>query len=351
VLNDLGPPRPRLLLSLLALLLRTRVNPFEMRRRGSLISIDPPRHDALRAIVNRGFVPRRIAVWEPRARTIVADALAGLRPGEPFDVIERLAVPLPMTIIAEMLGVEAERRADFKRWSDAVIAMMSGAARGNPTRELFREVGDLFIYLRACAQRRRGEPAGDLISLLVDPAHGGSLDELDVMQFVALLLVAGNETTTNLIANAVHALLCHPHELAQVAAAPERVPALVEEALRYDSPVQLVFRQTTREVEIRGTRIPADTPVVLLLGSANRDERVFPDPDRFDVAREPRGHLAFGFGPHFCMGAALARLEAKVALEALVPVLARCKPVGGKPPMVDSFLVRGRSRLEVELSA
>jgi cytochrome P450 len=350
VLSDMGPMRPRLLLSLLGFLVRTRINPFEMRRRGSLISIDPPRHDALRAIVNRGFVPRRIAAWEPRARQIVADAMAGLLPGEPFDVIERLAIPLPVSIIAEMLGVEAERHADFKRWSDAVIAMMTGAARGNPTSGLLREVGDLFIYLRECAQRRRRAPAGDLLSLLVDPTREDALDELDVIQFVSLLLVAGNETTTNLIANAVHALLTHPGELARVAESPERVPALVEEALRFDSPVQLVFRQTTREVELRGTRIPADTPVALLLGSANRDERVFPDPDRFDVTREPRGHLAFGFGPHFCMGAALARLEAKVALEALAPELPRCKPVGGPPPMVDSFLVRGRARLEVELS-
>jgi cytochrome P450 len=350
VLNDLGPPRLRVLLSLVLLMVRTRVNPFEIRRRGSLISIDPPRHDALRAIVNRGFVPRRIAAWEPRARRIMADAMAGLVPGVPFDVVERVAIPLPVTIIAEMLGVETGRRGDFKRWSNAVVALMSGAARGNPTPALLREVGDLFRYLRECAQRRRRAPADDLISLLVDPAREDALDELDVLQFVTLLLVAGNETTTNLIANAVHALLCHPGQLARVAGSPERVPALVEEALRYDSPVQMVFRQTTREVEVRGTRIPADTPVVLLLGSANRDERVFPDPDRFDVAREPRGHLAFGFGPHFCMGAALARLEAKVALEALVPELSRCKPVGGTPPMVDSFLVRGRACLPIEIA-
>jgi cytochrome P450 len=349
VLSDLGPMRPRLLLSLLSFLVRTKVNPFEMRRRGSLISIDPPRHDALRSIVNRGFVPRRVAAWEPRARRIVTDAMAGLRPGEPFDIVERLAIPLPVTIIAEMLGVETERRADFKRWSDALIALMSGAARGRPTPALFREVGDLFIYLRECAQRRRLEPAEDLLSLLVEPSREGALDELDVVQFVTLLLVAGNETTTNLIANAVHALLSNPGELARVAAEPERVPALVEEALRFDSPIQMVFRQTTREAELHGTRIPKDAVVVLLLGSANRDERAFPDPDRFDVSREPRGHLAFGFGPHFCMGAALARLEARVALEALVPELTRCKPAGGPAPLVDSFLVRGRARLEVEV--
>ena len=170
-----------------------------------------------------------------------------------------------------------------------------------------------------------------------------------MLQFVSLLLVAGNETTTNLIANAVHALLAHPG----AARARGGVARAGARAGRGGAPLRLagpdgVPPDDPRRRSSHGTRIPADTPVALLLGSANRDERVFPDPDRFDVAREPRGHLAFGFGPHFCMGAALARLEAKVALEALVPELVRCKPVGGPPPMVDSFLVRGRARLEVE---
>jgi len=352
VLTDLGPIGPRLAFELLRFLLRTRVNPFEIQRRGSLISIDAPRHDALRAIVNRGFVPRRIAAWEPRARRIVAEAMQALRPGTRFDLVEGLAVPLPVTIIAEMLGVEPERRGDFKRWSDAIIAVASGAARGSPAASgLLREFGDLYVYLRERVRERRRAPAEDLVSLLVDPSREDALDELDVIQFVALLLVAGNETTTNLIGNAVHALLGHADQLARVAEEPRLVPELVEEALRFDSPIQMVFRQTTREVDLRGTRIPKGAVVALLLGSANRDERVFEDPDRFDVGRDTRGHLAFGFGPHFCMGAALARLEARVALEALVPELPHCKLVGGQPPLVDSFLVRGRARLELERAA
>jgi cytochrome P450 len=351
VLTDLGPIGPRFAWGLLKFLVRTRVDPFEMQRRGSLISIDPPRHDALRAIVNRGFVPRRIAAWESRARQLVAESLRGLRHGEPWDVVEQLAIPLPVTVIAEMLGVESERRSDFKCWSDAIVAMASGPARGNPAAHgVLDHMSDLFLYLRETARARRDDPRDDLVSLLVDPSRDDALDELDVIQFVVMLLVAGNETTTNLIGNAVLALLEHPEVLARVAGDPGLVPALVEETLRFESPVQVVFRQATCEVELHGTRIPKDAVLALLLGSANRDERAFGDADRFDLDRDTRGHLAFGFGPHFCMGAALARLEARVALEALVPELVDCKLVGS-PRLVDSFLVRGPAQLEIERSA
>jgi cytochrome P450 len=349
VLTDLGPIGPRLALALVGFLLRTRVDPFEMQRRGSLISMDAPRHDALRAIVSRGFSPRRIAAWEGRARRIVTEALADLRPGIPFDLIERVAVPLPVTIIAEMLGVEPERQRDFKRWSDAIVAVASGPARGNPAASgLLREFSDLYVYLRDCARERRSAPADDLVSLLVDPSQEDALDELDVIQFVVLLLVAGNETTTNLIGNMVQLLIEREDVLRRVVDDPCVAPAVVEETLRYESPIQLVFRQATREVELRGTRIPKDAVLALLLGSANRDERVFPEPDRFDLDRDTKGHLAFGFGPHFCMGASLARLEARVALECLAPELLHCKRVGGASPWVDSFLVRGPARLELE---
>jgi cytochrome P450 len=294
-------------------------------------------------------VPRRIAAWEGRARQLVGESLRGLRPGEHFDVVERLAVPLPVTLIAEMLGVEPERRLDFKRWSDAILAVASGPARGNPA-GLLGELSELFVYLRDTARVRRSDPREDLVSLLVDPSRPDALDELDVIQFVVLLLVAGNETTTNLIGNAVLALLAHPEVLERVAREPALVPRLVEEVLRYDSPVQLVFRQATREVTLRGVRIPQDAVLALLLGSANRDERVFAQPDRLDLERDTRGHLAFGFGPHFCMGAALARLEARVALEGLLPELVGCK-LAAPPTRVESFLVRGPATLELERAA
>jgi cytochrome P450 len=171
-----------------------------------------------------------------------------------------------------------------------------------------------------------------------------------VVQFVVLLLAAGNETTTNLIGNAVTALLDHPDQLARVAADPSLVPAAIEETLRYDAPVQIVFRVATQDVELAGTRIQRGAYVAPLLGSANRDERRFPDPDRFDVARDAQGHLGFGFGKHFCLGASLARLEARVALEALAPELPRLERERPRE-LVDSFLVRGPRRLALRRAA
>jgi cytochrome P450 len=261
-------------------------------------------------------------------------------------------VPLPTTIIAELLGVEPERRVEFKRWSDALIRMMSGSAReqGSDT-GLGDVVADLYVYLRAAVRERRRRPGEDLVSVLVDPSHGVVMDEVELVQFVVLLLVAGNETTTNLIGNAASALLDHPAELELVAREPALVPALVEEALRFDPPIQLLVREALRDVELCGTRIPRGAVVVPLLGSANRDERRFPDAHRFHVGRDARGHLGFGYGIHFCLGAALARLEASVALEALAPELARRTRAEGPVAWIDSFLVRGRRHLPMTRAA
>ncbi|MGH0034720.1 MAG: cytochrome P450 [Myxococcota bacterium] len=346
---DVGPLGPRSLLMLARFFWKVRTSPFRLQRAGSLVSTDPPRHDTMRRIVARGFTPRRIASWEPRARAVVNEQLRGLGERPRFDVVRELAIPLPTTLIAELLGVEPERRDDFKRWSDAIISVVSGSARHDPVESgLLEGFGDLFGYLRGVVRRRRREPGDDLVSLLVDPRQEGVLDELGIVQFVVLLLVAGNETTTNLIGNAVHALLDRPDALERAVSEPGRIPALVEEALRFDSPIQVLFREATRDVEIAGRRIPKGATVAPLLGSANRDERRYPEPDRFDLERDTSGHVAFGFGVHFCLGAALARLEARVALEALLPELHRFKRAGPAAPLIDSFVVRGRSSLELE---
>jgi cytochrome P450 len=190
-----------------------------------------------------------------------------------------------------------------------------------------------------------------VISAIVAEQDGeAGLSDREVVQFVILLLIAGNETTTNLIGNAVKALLRHPEQLARVAADPALVPRLIEETLRWDAPIQLVFRLAKQAAEVAGERIPEGAIVAALIGSANRDERRFADPDRFDLDRDPQGHIAFGFGQHFCLGASLARLEARVALEALVPRLAHAK-LDAEPELVDSFLVRGPRRLEVSTRA
>jgi cytochrome P450 len=344
---DMGPMRPRYFFALARFLLKTRINPVTMQKRGSLVSNDPPRHDVMRKIVNRAFTPKRIAAWEPRARAIVAECLAKLERGAAFDVVRDLAIPLPVKIISEMLGVEPERRHDFKRWSDAIISVATGPERANPIESgVLDSFGELYAYMRETVRRRRRAPADDLVSVLVDPSQNGVLDELDIVQFVVLLLVAGNETTTNLIGNAVHALLEHPEQLERVAGDPTLVPSLIEETLRWDAPIQMVFSTAIAATEIAGAPIPKGATVVPLLGSANRDERSYDAPDRFDVGRDVKNHLGFGLGVHFCLGAALARLEARVALEGLVPLLAACEPTA-TAPLIDSFLVRGRTQLPI----
>jgi len=326
-----------------------RTWPFAFATARNLIAEDGGVHTTLRSIVNRGFTPRRIQEWEPRVREVVAQCMAKLHRGEPFDLVRDLAVPLPVTLIAEMLGVEPERRADFKRWSDAVIWQATGEGRQHQFHP--RAVGavcELYAYLRRMVAKRRRRPTDDLISALIAGDDGGDgLSSFEVSQFVMLLLVAGNETTTNLIGNAVGALLDHPAELERVAADASLMPSLVEEAVRYDAPIQVLFRTATQDSEIGGVRIPAGAWVVPILGSANRDERRFEDPDHFDVTRNPQGHVGFGFGKHFCLGASLARLEASAALEAIVPELRGLRRADPHTERIDSFLVRGPSRLEL----
>jgi len=333
-------------------ILRARLNPFGFATARNLIAEDGESHSAMRAIVNRGFTPRRIAAWEARAQELVAAAMAKLRAGGSFDLVQDLAVPLPVTLIAEMLGVEPERQRDFKHWSDEIIFATTGPGRADPFAPRFvQTIVELIAYLKGVAKARRREPADDLVSLIAAEQEGETaLSIREVVQFLMLLLVAGNETTTNLIGNAVAALLDHPDQLAKLAGDPLLLPGAIEEALRFDSPVQVVFRTTTQEVELGGVRIPKGAYVAPLLGSANRDERRYPDPDRLDILRNPQGHVGFGFGKHFCLGASLARLEARVALGALAPELLRLEREGPRQ-VVESFLVRGPRRLELRPAA
>jgi len=328
----------------------------ELMTARNLISEDPPRHGMLRAMVNRGFTPRRIAAWEPRMREIVADCMRRIRRDDGFDVIEDLAVPLPVRIIAEMLGVEPERIDDFKRWSDKLVATSTGSQRGaDPVASGFTAViREVALYVTEVAERRRREPGDDLVSVLVAKQDDGEagLTTAEVAFLVQLLLVAGNETTTNLIGNATNNLLRHPEQLAKVVRDPARIPGLIEETLRYDGPVQFVFRRATADAEIAGRTIPANGQVCVLIGSANRDERQWGSTaETFDVMRDAQNHLAFGFGNHFCLGASLARLEARVALEALVPELPRLVRVEPNVVYVDSFLVRGPRHLALRPAA
>jgi cytochrome P450 len=221
--------------------------------------------------------------------------------------------------------------------------VMTGPGRANAIpREAFEAITDMMAYIRQAARQRRRQPGGDLISALVSASGGEEvLSDAEVVLFSIMLLIAGNETTTNLIGNTSLALLQNPSQLAMLETRPELIPAALEETLRYDAPVQMLFRVATRECKIAGTRIGKGDTLAILLGSANRDERQFKDPDRFDIGRNPQGHLGFGNGPHFCLGASLARLEARIALERLLPILAKQRPPSGPIERQDSFLVRG----------
>lgn len=326
----------------------TGIDPVEMLTTPSIIATDPPNHARLRGIVNRAFTPRRIALLEKRARQIASDALDEMLQRDEFDLVSEYAVPFPVAVIAELLGVESDRLTDFKHWSDVLIAGSTGSASGSMKEETRRTFREFNAYFLEQIERRRRDPKDDLISVLV-AAEGGevALTPIETLRFTSLLLVAGNETTTNLIGNVVLTLLDHPETLARVVAKPELIPALVEEGLRYDGPVHLLFREATRDLELAGVKIPRGAFVMPMLASANRDESQFPDPQRFDIDRDTRGHVALGLGVHFCLGASLARLEARVGFEELFKRVSGFHRLESEVEYIDSFLLRGPTRLRL----
>jgi cytochrome P450 len=315
----------------------------------TVLNTDPPEHGRYRGLLNRGFTPREIGRIEPRIREITAELVdAILARGRTTDLVRELTVPLPVTVIAELLGVDRARHADFKRWSDAFVS--AGTPRGlslDTTLPAMREFNE---YFSAEIERRRASPGDDLISLLVQAETSeGRLSPLELLAFTRLLLVAGNETTTNLIGNAVIALLDHPEQLERLRAEPARIPDAVEEALRYDAPVQGLPRLVREDVELGGVKLPAGARAFLMIGAANRDPERWPEPDRFDVARDTTGHLGFGFGIHFCLGSHLARLESRCALEAIVQRLGDLELAGPIERTINPIL-RGPAKLPLAFS-
>jgi cytochrome P450 len=314
-----------------------------------LIAADPPEHTRLREIVKRAFAPRRIADLETRVRVIARALLESISSSsEPsFDFVAELSAPLPVMVISEMLGVEPERHRDFKRWSDAIVTGISGIPAPEQLTELASAGAELSLYIREAIAERRKRRGDDLISVLVDTAGTDEqpLTPDETIFFTLLLLVAGNETTTTLLSNAILALLANPDQLTKVASDPSRVPALVEETLRYDSPVQALFRLATTDVQMHGQQIRAGDIVMPLFASANRDESHFEDPDRFDIERKELDHVAFGYGIHFCLGASLARLEARVVLEEIRRLLPQLALVTDAVERIDSVILRGPKTL------
>jgi cytochrome P450 len=284
-----------------------------------MIASDPPDHTMLRRVVSRPFTKRRISEWEEMARrltaTLVDDLAERVRDGGSADFTKDLAVPLPVTLIAEILGVPPAKMADFRRWSDALVGSL--AAEMDVAR-VGADLAEMSQYFFGVAEERRREPGDDLISAIaMATPDGEQLSTIEVVLFCILLLVAGNETTTNLLGNLLHAFWDHPDQWEALRQDPSLAPAAVEEGLRYCGPVQGLFRQTTEEATIGGASIPAGANVGVLFAAANHDPSVFDDAERYVIGRPGGEHLAFGHGIHYCLGAQLARLETRVVLEAL----------------------------------
>jgi cytochrome P450 len=282
----------------------------------SFLAMDPPRHDQMRALVSRGFTPRRVADLEHRIRELTDGYVDRFAGAGRCDLIQDLAGRLPMAVVSELLGIREEDRDRLRTLADTVVHREDGKAEIPPA--AMQASQQMMLYFRDLVAERSRTPGGDLVSaLLASELDGVRLAVPEVMAFLFLMVIAGNETTTKLIGNAVYWLWRHPEERERVRRDPGLIANWVEETLRYDGSTQMLARAVTRDVELHGQRLRAGDRLLLLVGAANRDERVFADPDRFDILRDTSQHLAFGKGTHFCLGASLARLETRIALEAI----------------------------------
>lgn len=311
----------------------------------NMLEMDAPDHTRLRKLVAREFTARRIEALRPRVQQITDGLLDAMLPAGQADLIDALAFPLPMTVICELIGVPDLDRDAFRRLSNDVVAPAGAQEEGDAVRAMAG-------YLAELIEDKRCSPGDDLLSALIAARYedGDALSPDELVGMAFLLLVAGHETTVNLISNGVRALLDHPGQLAALRADFGLIDGAVEEMLRYDGPVETAtFRFAREDVMIGSTAIAAGDPVLVALAGGDRDPGRYPDPDRFDIRRDAQGHLAFGHGIHFCMGAPLARMEGRIAIRSL---LERCPglvldPDAGEPDWLPGMLIRGVRRLPV----
>jgi cytochrome P450 len=311
----------------------------------SIVSLDPPRHGRLRRLVSPSLSVRRVADLEDRVRAIARDLFDAVDPTDVVDAVERLASPLPILVIAELVGVPREDADRFRHWSDAAMA-----ATTDLTDEVTMLLGELYGYIVDHVRARHAEPADDLVSVLAHGrVDGEALSDDEINMFVLTLLVAGNETTRTLVSNGLHALARHPDQRRRLVDEPALIGCGVEELLRWEAPIMSFCRTAKREVQLGGKSLAEGDHVLLCYQSANRDEEAFgPTADRLDVSRDPNPHLSFGYAEHYCMGAGLARLEGRVLFEEL---LARWPDyeLAGEIERLPSRLARGVVHLPVLL--
>jgi cytochrome P450 len=317
----------------------------------NLLLIDGARHRRLRGLVAKAFTPRRVEALRSRVTAQVGELLDRAAARGRMDVVADLARPLPAIVIAELLGVPLAERARFCAWSDDLVELLDPLSGRDGLEPPRRATGELAVVFRALLAERRDAPRDDLLSaMLAAEEDGERLREGELVALASLLLAAGHETTTNLIANAVLLLLRHPGERKRLQDDLALLPSAVEECLRFEPPVQLTDRAVVAPTELAGVRLAPGAIVVALLAAANRDPAVFPDPDRFDVGRDGGRHLAFGLGAHVCLGASLARLEAQEVLSGLLRRFPDFRGASEPPGFKPSIVLRGPTALPIELS-
>ena len=318
----------------------------------TMLFLDPPDHKRLRALVNKAFTPKVVNALEPHIRSLLGALLDDVDDPAGFDLMQAVAQPLPVIVIAEMLGIPAEDRAQFKVWSDQRARVLEPAIE--PRERAVAETASraLDAYFRPIIKERREAPQDDIVSALAQAEEEGErLTERETLNMLRLLLIAGNETTTNLIGNGILALLRHPDQLQRLRDDPGLIPAAVDELLRFDSPVQTDFRRVLEDCEVSGIPLRKRENMILLLGAANRDPDVFENPDRLDIGRDDRSHLSFGRGIHHCIGAPLARLEGRIVLETLLERFSSIGLLDERPRFRNSIVLRGLESLPLRCTS
>ena len=314
----------------------------------SMLSLDPPDHRRLRALVNKAFTQRAVAALGPHVRSLAHRLLDGVDDPSGFDLMETVARPLPVIVIARMLGVPPEDRIQLRGRTERRARLLDPTASAAEREDAGRAAKDFDAYFAPLVEARRADPWDDILRGLVRAEEEGDrLDGREILDMLRLLLLAGHETTVNLIGNGVLALLRHPDQLERLRDDPALIPAAVEELLRYDSPVQLDIRRGLEDCAVNGFRVRRGDDIVLLIGGANRDPERFADPERFDVGRTGIGHLSFGRGIHHCLGAPLARIQGRIALEVLLERFASIRLAHPAPRFRESVLLRGLESLPV----
>ena len=323
------------------------------------IFFDPPQHSKMRALISRAFTPKSIAALEPRIRDLSHKLLDNILTRDEVDIATEYSVPLPMTVIAEMIGIPSADWQRFREWSDEILKIsytmrgMEGAEESDTALGGFLLVTqEMNEYLAKMIAERRTTPRDDLLTRMVEAeVDGERLTPHEILGFFQLLIVAGQETTANLINNALLCFMEFPDQLARLRASPDLLPSAIEEVLRYRSPIQWLMRTPRKDVELNGKVIPPGNLILALVGSAHRDPKQFPDPDRFDITRNPNPHVAFGHGIHSCIGAALARMETRIALSDILTRLKHFEPATKDPwPPRKALHIHGPANLPLRFT-